>query len=533
MAKKFSKTKSAKLPLEQSNKRVSARNEERAAKTVQTDIHDARDAIEDKWDCVRKTDEAEKLTCRNDGCKKLAIAVWSSSVEPDDFWAMCRLCQDEAFPPETQDQDAVMSFISLDSKEESTEKEEKDKLNSVECKSCGEDGATIKKSDSDHSANSTINDAKSLPFVLNCESDDKDGENCDSVDSKWHSDDVATIQESNSDHGANSTTNSSASLPFVGNGESTESNDGEKIDSLEKKWYSEDATTMHESETRHDTDSTATPSDASLSSLGIVEKGDESASKDRSGKSVEFSNIESSTDTNKISIGDSLDANIGITKVECNNGKGSVEVWELVQILTLSRLDQEGTIKCSSKNCALAACSIWKSNWAPSEKWFSCMDCQDADFDGWPPYDELPLKYASAEHKRIMTQKCTKQSKPRFPDLWNICSPNTMAASGSAMITNTITPTPNFPFSASDQDTGAATDTATVSVTIAKLIALCPTQPSKSAMAMHRKWQEAAEAVGGASARIVVSKPAAKALIFDMIHDSFRPMNITQIHTVS
>ena len=56
--------------------------------------------------------------------------------------------------------------------------------------------------------------------------------------------------------------------------------------------------------------------------------------------------------------------------------------------------------------------------------------------------------------------------------------------------------------------------------------------PSKQALALHRKWQEAAEAMGGPDARIVVSKPTAKKLIFDLLHDAFRPLNITHIHKV-
>jgi hypothetical protein len=58
-------------------------------------------------------------------------------------------------------------------------------------------------------------------------------------------------------------------------------------------------------------------------------------------------------------------------------------------------------------------------------------------------------------------------------------------------------------------------------------------KPSAAALAMHRKWQEAAEKIGGPDARIVVKKPDAKKLIFDMLHESFQPMNITDIFKVS
>ena len=57
-------------------------------------------------------------------------------------------------------------------------------------------------------------------------------------------------------------------------------------------------------------------------------------------------------------------------------------------------------------------------------------------------------------------------------------------------------------------------------------------EASKEALAIHRKWQAEAVKLGGPDAKIVVSKGAAKKLIFDMLHDAFRPMNITEIYQV-
>jgi hypothetical protein len=57
-------------------------------------------------------------------------------------------------------------------------------------------------------------------------------------------------------------------------------------------------------------------------------------------------------------------------------------------------------------------------------------------------------------------------------------------------------------------------------------------KPSKQMLETHRKWQEMAESMGGVGARIVVSKPEAKKLIYDELYDSFRPMNITDIYKV-
>jgi hypothetical protein len=43
----------------------------------------------------------------------------------------------------------------------------------------------------------------------------------------------------------------------------------------------------------------------------------------------------------------------------------------------------------------------------------------------------------------------------------------------------------------------------------------------------------AAEKAGGPDARIVVKKADAKPLIFDVLYNAFRPMNITHIYNVS
>jgi hypothetical protein len=55
------------------------------------------------------------------------------------------------------------------------------------------------------------------------------------------------------------------------------------------------------------------------------------------------------------------------------------------------------------------------------------------------------------------------------------------------------------------------------------------TKISANTLAMHKRWQDAATDLGGG--KIVISKAEAKAVIFDMLHDAFCPMNITQIHS--
>lgn len=52
---------------------------------------------------------------------------------------------------------------------------------------------------------------------------------------------------------------------------------------------------------------------------------------------------------------------------------------------------------------------------------------------------------------------------------------------------------------------------------------------SKSSIAQHIEWQDEAVKFGGPNAKIIVSKPVAKKVIFDMLHDEFCPMNINRV----
>lgn len=436
MARKALKSKDVKSSSEQSNKRVSAENEKHAANTVHAGVEDASDGIEEEWDPVRNIAKGEKLVCRYDNCKTLAVAFWASNIKPDDMWALCKECQEKDFPQDEQDDTDTTTKLSPEAMEErSNEIEESD---SVESDDSGKNPAT-------------------------------------------------THEEPESDYGAKSMTTNDESL--------TPANEGEKV-------------------------MCTTSSETNQQSLELSE--------------VKMNDAPSKTDDSDLPGGLVVLSNDGGTPAlqEGDEGEEAPEAWELVQVLSLARLDQDGTIKCSSESCTLAACSVWKSNLAPTVKWYSCIDCQEADFEGWPPHEELTLKHTTEEHKRIMIQKCTKQSKPTFPDLWNTCSP-TKEDAGSDTMANTITPPPNnILHSSFDQDGRTSSKVAKITPMPGKVIVPRPALPSKSAMDMHRKWQEAAEAVGGAGARIVVSKPAAKKLIFDKLHDAFCPMNITQIHAV-
>lgn len=65
------------------------------------------------WDVVKVINpkECEKPTCRLDGCKETAVAVWAVKNNPDDTWPVCEECQVTEFggwpegvePPEDDD----------------------------------------------------------------------------------------------------------------------------------------------------------------------------------------------------------------------------------------------------------------------------------------------------------------------------------------------------------------------------------------------------------------------------------------------
>ena len=82
-----------------------------------------------------------------------------------------------------------------------------------------------------------------------------------------------------------------------------------------------------------------------------------------------------------------------------------------------------------------------------------------------------------------------------------------------------VTPSPMPPKGASKQ----AADKKSIDDEMPKVM-------SKSAIEAHRKWQAEAEKLGGPDARVVVSKPDAKKLIFDKLYDEFTPMNIDGVY---
>lgn len=209
--------------------------------------------------------------------------------------------------------------------------------------------------------------------------------------------------------------------------------------------------------------------------------------------------------------------------------------YDLIKILSADDILNMGI--CCSQDCGLSAFGLYVNNADTKDRWYYCLDCQEDDFDGWPPLEELPVKYLHPDHLGIISNNCSSRKNPPMP----IFASSLVGDDASS----TLSPKPG------KQKTAAATTTSTANFVTPPPTSLSApgsketslvhskTVDSKEnvtrntkAMEAHRKWLEAAQAMGGIEARIVVSKPAAKKLIFDCLQDAFRPMNITQIYKV-
>jgi hypothetical protein len=150
---------------------------------------------------------------------------------------------------------------------------------------------------------------------------------------------------------------------------------------------------------------------------------------------------------------------------------------------------------------------------------------QEKDYGGWPDLDDLPVKSLSDEHQKVLKEKCSNKPNIKMP----VVDPKTPCDKNQQQITN------NF-FSFDDAPDGTQCGTGD-DINLVSPVPTAPDkakkQPSKEALALHKKWLEEAEALGGPGARIIVSKPAAKEKILETMFDAFRPMNITEIFQVS
>jgi hypothetical protein len=140
------------------------------------------------------------------------------------------------------------------------------------------------------------------------------------------------------------------------------------------------------------------------------------------------------------------------------------------------------------------------------------------------------------DHKRTLIENCSKYKDTAMPSF--DFSPTKDCSNRTKLSTNTITPPPVSGILGHQQEQsmgtyGTVTPNTDHLTVEGKKKTYTESKPSKAQLEIHRKWQAAAEAAGGQSARIILHKGAAKKMIFDFLFDSFRPMNITEIHKAS
>ena len=225
------------------------------------------------------------------------------------------------------------------------------------------------------------------------------------------------------------------------------------------------------------------------------------------------------------------------------------EAWDLKHVHTIVEIKSE-QLKCMTKNCPLVACGTYVSSLDETNIWYSCMDCQDQDFGGWPTdLKEIPIKFMTEEHREAISELCTGRYSPQMPNLptsdpSKVTSPEAKKTSAELINNQTtvnsstvstaveVTPPPGINCRVINHTPtgGTSTKLAMDGNAKSKKVTPMPSKPSNQALAVHKKWQDAAKALGGE--RIVVSKPAAKKLICDILKDSFKPMNITDIFKV-
>lgn len=253
------------------------------------------------------------------------------------------------------------------------------------------------------------------------------------------------------------------------------------------------------------------------------------------------------------------------------------EQWELSHVFTINELCQvePPPQTCMSKKCPLLACVSYVSSIDKEYVWHSCIDCQVKDYGGWPEnIKEIPMKFITTEHRKIMIEKCTGQYAPAMPNIpidengnfEETCNEKTNANADSTYQNDD----PQLSMVDADYDTSsknnsgrAATSSSDSSVVQmneattknsytplpsslntkekhAKSVVTPSPVPlsnktkglSKAAIANHEKWRNECLKLGG-TGKICVKKPEIKKLIFDLCKDRFAPMNITQIYHVS
>lgn len=96
------------------------------------------------------------------------------------------------------------------------------------------------------------------------------------------------------------------------------------------------------------------------------------------------------------------------------------ELWDLKVVLSAEQIRMAHPVQCQTDGCELVACCIWSSTLDPETPWYSCLDCQEDHFGGWPSMEEsgsLPIKVLGDDLREAMLEKCTDSDDPTMPDM--------------------------------------------------------------------------------------------------------------------
>jgi len=88
-----------------------------------------------------------------------------------------------------------------------------------------------------------------------------------------------------------------------------------------------------------------------------------------------------------------------------DNGALDMELWDLKVVLPIEQINDPFGQQCETTGCRLAACCIWASNWNPTTPWYTCLDCQEKDFEGWPENRDIPLRVMSSSLRNVMIER--------------------------------------------------------------------------------------------------------------------------------
>lgn len=341
-------------------------------------------------------------------------------------------------------------------------------------------------------------DKVAVAVWINEEEPDKEYSLCESCQEEQHGgwpEDFAN--DANATNTTNATTNKTKESTLEGPPDAKEEEENVDMDIDDKESKSEDVE-MQDDEQQNDVEMDEN-SNADDKDVTMQEEDDESQETNDSTEDKE-ENKEITDESNTVEEEDDEEE----------------ATWDLKKILSLSDVNKEAPIKCGTEDCTLAACSLYVES-GTGEKWYGCIDCQDEHFGGWPSAEELPenQKSLSKEHVEGLIAKCSNKKRPAMPPVDPSLSPKRQKTSG----TNTITPLGSQAAKGSKVTPTPAKETK---------------KPKQNATLMkkHQEWQNAAIKAGGPDARIIVKKDLAKKVIFELLYDKMKPMNITQIHTV-